>query len=46
MRRTAKALEDTCGHKIKGWRCPDYRISPQTLDILSGEGFAWDSSAS
>ena len=29
---------------IKGWRCPDYRVSPQTLDILSSEGFAWDSS--
>jgi peptidoglycan/xylan/chitin deacetylase (PgdA/CDA1 family) len=44
VRRTAKALEDACGHRIKGWRCPDYRISPQTLDILAGEGFAWDSS--
>jgi allantoinase len=44
VRRTAKVLEDTCGAKIKGWRCPDYRIGPQTLDILSTEGFAWDSS--
>jgi len=44
VRRTAKALQDVCGVTIKGWRCPDYRISAQTLDILSEEGFAWDSS--
>ena len=42
--RTVKVLADVCGAKIKGWRCPDYRVSPQTLDILSGEGFVWDSS--
>lgn len=44
VRKTAKVLDDVCGAKIKGWRCPDYRVSPQTLDILSAEGFAWDSS--
>ena len=44
MRKTSKVLEDVCGTKIKGWRCPDYRVSPQTLDILSAERFAWDSS--
>ena len=44
VRRTVKALADTCGVTIKGWRCPDYRISPQTFDILSTEGFVWDSS--
>src|SRR6476661_1693954 len=44
VRKTSKALEDVCGTKIKGWRCPDYRVSPQTLDILSAERFAWDSS--
>jgi peptidoglycan/xylan/chitin deacetylase (PgdA/CDA1 family) len=44
VRRTASALRDVCGAKINGWRCPDYRVSPQTLDILSSEGFAWDSS--
>ena len=44
VRRTAKVLADVCGAQIKGWRCPDYRVSPQTLDILSDEGFAWDSS--
>ncbi len=42
--RTMKALQEVCGATIKGWRCPDYRISPQTLDILSEEGFVWDSS--
>ena len=31
---------------IKGWRCPDYRVSPQTLDILSSEGFVWDRACS
>jgi peptidoglycan/xylan/chitin deacetylase (PgdA/CDA1 family) len=44
VRRTAKVLADVCGAQIKGWRCPDYRVSPQTLDILSDEGFVWDSS--
>jgi peptidoglycan-N-acetylglucosamine deacetylase len=44
VRRTKKVLHDTCGTTIKGWRCPDYRVSPQTLDILSLEGFTWDSS--
>jgi peptidoglycan/xylan/chitin deacetylase (PgdA/CDA1 family) len=44
VRRTAKALQDVCGATIKGWRCPDYRVSAQTLDILSEEGFIWDSS--
>lgn len=44
VRKTAKVLEDVCGARIKGWRCPDYRVSPQTLDILSTEGFVWDSS--
>jgi peptidoglycan/xylan/chitin deacetylase (PgdA/CDA1 family) len=44
VRRTVKALQDACGAEIRGWRCPDYRVSPQTLDILSTEGFAWDSS--
>jgi peptidoglycan/xylan/chitin deacetylase (PgdA/CDA1 family) len=44
VRRTVKALADTCGVTIKGWRCPDYRISPQTFDVLSAEGFTWDSS--
>jgi peptidoglycan/xylan/chitin deacetylase (PgdA/CDA1 family) len=44
VNRTRKALEDVCGAKIEGWRCPDYRISPQTLDILSESGFLWDSS--
>ena len=42
--RSAKALADVCGASIKGWRCPDYRISPQTFDVLSREGFVWDSS--
>lgn len=44
VRRSVKILEDIAGVKVKGWRCPDYRISPQTLDILAEEGFAWDSS--
>ena len=44
VRRAKKALADVCGVEIKGWRCPDYRISPQTFDVLSAEGFVWDSS--
>ena len=42
--KTAKVLNDVSGAEIKGWRCPDYRMSPNTLDILSSEGFTWDSS--
>src|SRR5690606_19920366 len=44
IRKTARAIEDASGVRIRGWRCPDYRVSPQTLDILSSEGFTWDSS--
>jgi len=44
IRRSRKALADVCGVTIKGWRCPDYRISQQTFDVLSSEGFLWDSS--
>jgi len=44
VRRSAKVLEDIAGVKIRGWRCPDYRVSPKTLDILAEEGLAWDSS--
>jgi peptidoglycan/xylan/chitin deacetylase (PgdA/CDA1 family) len=44
VRRTVKALQDTCGARIRGWRSPDYRVSDQTLDVLSDEGFTWDSS--
>lgn len=42
--KTVQALENVAGVKIRGWRCPDYRVSPQTLDILAQEGFEWDSS--
>jgi peptidoglycan/xylan/chitin deacetylase (PgdA/CDA1 family) len=44
VRRSVKAIKDVCGAEIKGWRTPDYRISPQTFDVLSAEGFVWDSS--
>jgi peptidoglycan/xylan/chitin deacetylase (PgdA/CDA1 family) len=43
VRRAARVLADVCGAKIQGWRCPDYRISPQTFEILAAEGFVWDS---
>jgi peptidoglycan/xylan/chitin deacetylase (PgdA/CDA1 family) len=44
VRRAARTLADTCGAAVKGWRCPDYRISPQTFEVLAAEGFVWDSS--
>ncbi|MBI2998090.1 MAG: polysaccharide deacetylase family protein [Deltaproteobacteria bacterium] len=44
IRRSVQVLEGITGKRIQGWRCPDYRISPQTHDILAEEGFAWDSS--
>jgi len=44
LRRTIAVLQDVAGARIAGWRCPDYRVSPHTHDILIDEGFAWDSS--
>lgn len=44
VRRSVKTLQDVCGARIRGWRCPDYRIGVHTLDILSEEDFIWDSS--
>jgi peptidoglycan-N-acetylglucosamine deacetylase len=44
LRRSSQALENVAGVKIIGWRCPDYRTSPQTLDLLAENGFTWDSS--
>ncbi len=44
VRKSVEVLQGITGSKIQGWRCPDYRVSPQTLDILAEEGFAWDSS--
>jgi allantoinase len=44
VRRSAGVLEQTIGTKTRGWRCPDYRVSPQTLEILADENFLWDSS--
>jgi len=44
VKRTVKTLEDATGQRIKGWRCPDYRVSVNTLDILCEQGFEWDSS--
>lgn len=44
VRRSVRSITDSCGAEIKGWRCPDYRISPQTFEVLASEGFAWDSS--
>ncbi len=44
IRRSMHAIQNTTGATIKGWRCPDYRISPQTLDLLAESGLAWDSS--
>lgn len=43
VRRAKKALAQVCGVDIQGWRCPDYRISPQTFEVLAAEGFVWDS---
>lgn len=44
VRRSVRTLEDVGGAAVAGWRCPDYRVSPHTLDVLSEEGFSWDSS--
>jgi peptidoglycan/xylan/chitin deacetylase (PgdA/CDA1 family) len=44
VQRSAKVLQEIAGAKIRGWRCPDYRVSPKTLDILAEQGLVWDSS--
>jgi peptidoglycan-N-acetylglucosamine deacetylase len=44
IRRSIQTLENVAGVRITGWRCPDYRPSPQTLDLLAENGFLWDSS--
>ncbi len=44
VRRSVAVLQEITGNRIQGWRCADYRISPQTHDILAEEGFVWDSS--
>jgi peptidoglycan/xylan/chitin deacetylase (PgdA/CDA1 family) len=43
VRRSSQVLQDIAGAKIQGWRCPDYRVSPQTIEILADEGMVWDS---
>ena len=44
VRRSSQVIEDVAGVRLKGWRCPDYRVSPQTLDVLAEAGLTWDSS--
>jgi peptidoglycan-N-acetylglucosamine deacetylase len=44
VRRASAMLKDIAGTNVQGWRCPDYRVSPQTIDILGEEGLLWDSS--
>jgi peptidoglycan/xylan/chitin deacetylase (PgdA/CDA1 family) len=43
VQRSSQVLQEISGTKIQGWRCPDYRISPQTIEILADEGMVWDS---
>jgi peptidoglycan/xylan/chitin deacetylase (PgdA/CDA1 family) len=43
VRRSSQVLQEIAGSKIQGWRCPDYRVSPQTIEILADEGMVWDS---
>lgn len=44
IRRSIQTLENVAGVRMTGWRCPDYRPSPQTLDLLAENDFLWDSS--
>lgn len=43
IRRASQVLQDIAAARIQGWRCPDYRISPQTIEVLAEEGMLWDS---
>jgi peptidoglycan-N-acetylglucosamine deacetylase len=41
--RSIAAIEKATGKKPTGWRCPDFKISDNTLRLLCDRGFSWDS---
>ena len=41
--RSVAAIERATGKRPTGWRCPDFKISDNTLGLLAERGFAWDS---
>ncbi|HLB12135.1 MAG TPA: hypothetical protein VJO15_04175, partial [Dehalococcoidia bacterium] len=44
MERTISAFQKAVGERPQGWRTPDFDVSENTLPLLSGMGFVWDSS--
>jgi len=47
VRRTRALLQDLSGQTVRGFRAPSLSLGPDTawmLDVLAGEGFAYDSS--
>ncbi|MBK8466293.1 MAG: DUF3473 domain-containing protein [Chloracidobacterium sp.] len=47
LRRTNKAIEEACGHKVLGYRAAEklsFAESEWMLNVLSEEGFAYDAS--
>ena len=41
--RSIAAIEKITGKRPNGWRCPDFKISNNTLQLLCDRGFTWDS---
>jgi polysaccharide deacetylase family protein (PEP-CTERM system associated) len=47
LRRSKAALEDASGTRVRGFRAPDFSITPPTLhllDLVAEEGYEYDSS--
>jgi peptidoglycan-N-acetylglucosamine deacetylase len=42
VRKTVDVIKKLTGARIVGWRCPIVQPSPNTLRILTEEGFVWD----
>jgi peptidoglycan/xylan/chitin deacetylase (PgdA/CDA1 family) len=41
--RSITAIERAAGKRPVGWRCPDFKVSRNTLKLLAERGFVWDS---
>lgn len=41
--RSIAAINKAVGKRPIGWRCPDFKVSKNTLQLLGEHGFLWDS---
>lgn len=44
LRTSTEAIEDACGRRPTGFRCPSFGTSPALLEALTGSGYAYDAS--